>query len=620
MGFGTIGAVTPHPCAPVPERLFDDEREQRWRSRFTAVRMSRPSWARDAPQRSVYVSNATGTFEVHVWDRTSDERRQVTDRRNGTTAAALPPGGEQVWWFADTDGDEFGHWVAQPWSDGPGAVTVPAVPGAGDGYPAGLEIGRRRTAVGVSTDDGTTLLVHERGSGADARVVYRHTEDAGVGSLSEDETLLAISHSEHGDSRHPSLRVLDLDGGGVVGELHDGPGKGLAPLEFSPVAEDQRLLVSHERRGREELLIWEPGTGTVTELRIDLPGELVGGFYPDASALLVAHTHAARTRLFRYDLGTGALTELPAAPGCVGSAEVRDDGTVEYSSSSAATPSQIRRLRTDGTDDVLVTPPGERPPGSLPVRDVWTAGPGGDVHALVTEAPRSGATPAPAVFVLHGGPHAADEDRFDAGRATWVEAGFTVVEVNYRGSTGYGSAWRDAIEGRPGLTELADVAAVQDALVADGTVDPARCAVDGWSWGGYLALLAAGTQPGRWAAAVAGVPVADYVAAYADEMEQLRAFDRALFGGSPEDLPELYTEASPLTYVDAVRVPVLVLAGENDPRCPIRQIDNYLDALAARGDLAYEVSRFDAGHGSLVVSDQLDLIATEVDFVRRALG
>ncbi|WP_093343621.1 prolyl oligopeptidase family serine peptidase [Pseudonocardia ammonioxydans] len=612
--------MTTHPCAPVPERLFDDEREQRWRSRFTAVRMSRPSWARDAPQRSVYVSNATGTFEVHVWDRTSDERRQVTDRRNGTTAAALPPGGEQVWWFADTDGDEFGHWVAQPWSDGPGAATVPAVPGAGDGYPAGLEIGRQRTAVGVSTDDGTTLLVHERGSGADARVVYRHTEDAGVGSLSEDETLLAISHSEHGDSRHPSLRVLDLDGGGVVGELHDGPGKGLAPLEFSPVAGDQRLLVSHERRGREELLIWEPGTGTVTELRIDLPGELVGGFYPDASALLVAHTHAARTRLFRYDLGTGALTELPVAPGCVGSAEVRDDGTVEYSSSSAATPSQIRRLRTDGTDDVLVTPPGERPPGSLPVRDVWTAGPGGDVHALVTEAPRSGATPAPAVFVLHGGPHAADEDRFDAVRATWVEAGFTVVEVNYRGSTGYGSAWRDAIEGRPGLTELADVAAVQDALVADGTVDPARCAVDGWSWGGYLALLAAGTQPGRWAAAVAGVPVADYVAAYADEMEQLRAFDRALFGGSPEDLPELYTEASPLTYVDAVRVPVLVLAGENDPRCPIRQIDNYLDALAARGDLAYEVSRFDAGHGSLVVSDQLDLIATEVDFVRRALG
>nr|WP_255426209.1 alpha/beta fold hydrolase [Pseudonocardia sp. C8] len=613
-------SVTSHPTAPVPERLFDDEREQRWRSRFTAVRMSRPSWARDAPRRTVYVSNATGTFEIHVWDRDSGDHRQVTARRNGTTSAVLPPDGEQVWWFSDTDGDEFGHWVAQPWSAGPGAETMPAVPGAGDGYPAGLEIGRRRSAVGVSTDDGTTLLVHERGSDAPARVVYQHTEDAAVGALSEDETLLAISHSEHGDSRHPSLRVLDLDGGTTVAELHDGPGKGLVPLEFAPVAGDQRLLVGHERRGRDELLIWDPTTGSVTELEIDLPGELVGGFYPDASAVLVAHTYAARTRLFRYTLSDGALTELPTAEGCVGSAEVRDDGTVEYSASSAAEPSRIRALRPDGTDDVLVTPPGERAPGSLPVRDVWTDGPGGRVHALVTVAPAVDGRPAPAVFVLHGGPHAADEDRFDASRATWVDAGFTVVEVNYRGSTGYGSAWRDAIEGRPGLTELADVAAVQDALVAEGAVDPARCAVDGWSWGGYLALLAAGTQPERWAAAVAGVPVADYVAAYADEMEQLRAFDRALFGGSPDELPDLYREASPLTYVDAVRTPVLILAGENDPRCPIRQIDNYLDALAARGDVAYEVSRFDAGHGSLVVSDQLDLIATEVDFVRRALA
>ncbi|MEQ3551011.1 prolyl oligopeptidase family serine peptidase [Pseudonocardia nematodicida] len=614
--------MTSHPIAPVPGKLFDDEREQRWRSRFTAVRMSRPSWALDAPAHNVYVSNATGTFEIHVWDRDADEHRQVTARRNGTTSAVLPPDGADVWWFADTDGDEFGHWVTQPWSAGPGADTTPAVPGAGDGYPAGLEIGRRRTAVGVSTDDGTTLLVHERGSADDARVVYTHTEDAGIGALSEDETLLAISHSEHGDSRHPSLRVLRVSDGDpeVVAELHDGPGKGLAALEFAPVAGDQRLLVSHERHGREELLIWDPATGEVTELALDLPGELVAGFTPDASALLVAHTHAARTRLYRYDLAPGTLTELPVAPGCVGSAEVRDDGTVEYSASSAATPSVIRALRPDGTDELLLAPPGERPPGSLPVRDVWTAGPGGDVHALVVEAPRTGDAPAPAVFVLHGGPHAADEDRFDAGRATWVEAGFTVVEINYRGSTGYGSAWRDAIEGRPGLTELADVAAVQDALVADGTVDAARCAVDGWSWGGYLSLLAAGTQPERWAAVVAGVPVADYLAAYADEMEQLRAFDRALFGGSPEELPERYREASPLTYVDAVRVPVLVLAGENDPRCPIRQIDNYLDALAARGDVAYEVSRFDAGHGSLVVSDQLDLIATEVDFVRRALG
>ena len=117
-----------------------------------------------------------------------------------------------------------------------------------------------------------------------------------------------------------------------------------------------------------------------------------------------------------------------------------------------------------------------------------------------------------------------------------------------------------------------------------GLADPAKCVVNGASWGGYLTLLALGTQPTRWAAGVAGVPVADYVAAYEDEMEQLRSFDRALFGGSPEDVPDGVPGvlAASRTWTRCA-APVLVLAGDNDPRCPIRQIENYLDRLAARG-------------------------------------
>jgi dipeptidyl aminopeptidase/acylaminoacyl peptidase len=491
-----------------------------------------------------------------------------------------------------------------------GAPSVP-LPDVEDGYPAGLDIGRERVVVGTSTDDGTTIWVAPRGG--PAKAVYRNREDAGVGGLSEDETLVAISHSEHGDSRHPALRVVTATGE-TVAEKSDGPGKGLSAIAFSPVRGDQRLLVGHERRGREELLIWDVAADTETELDLGLPGEVDADFTPDASALLVWHTYAARTRLHRYDLATGELTELPTAPGCIGSADVRPDGTVEYTASSAAVPSAVHALAPDGTDRILVALPGERAPESVPVEDLWVDG----VHALVARPEGEG--PFPTVFALHGGPHAADEDRFSPARAAWVDAGFVVVEVNYRGSTGYGSQWRDAIEGRPGLTELADVAAVHDTVVASGLADPARCVVEGWSWGGYLALLAAGTQPERWAAVLAGVPVADYLAAYEDEMEQLRAFDRALFGGSPEEVPEVYRRASPLTYVGEVRAPVLVLAGENDPRCPIRQIDNYLDALHERGDLPYEVARFDAGHGSLIVAETLRHMATEIDFARRALA
>lgn len=606
--------------AEVPDVLFADaEADARWRARFTAARVSLPRWAQDAPDRNLFLSNSSGVWEVYAWDRATGTRRQVTDRPNGTSYAAISPDGEYIWWFADSDGDEFGSWVREPFAGRPvDSEPAVAVPGSQAGYPAGVEIGRGVAAVGVSNDAGTTIFV-ARG-GAPAEIVYQDEHDGGVAALSRDETLLAIAHSEHGDNRHPALRVLAVADGSTVAEKWDGKGKGLDAIGFSPVGGDQRLLVLHERRGREELLVWDVAAGTETEIALDLPGEVTADWYPDGRSILVVHTHEARNTLHRYDFATGTLTRLNTPSGTIGSVSVRPDGTVEYAWSDAARPPVVRALFSDGTEQVLLEPPGHKAPASVELNDVFVQAEGiGQVHALYARPADAADGPLPTVFSLHGGPHSADEDRFSAYRAVWLDAGFAVVHVNYRGSTGYGSAWRDAIEGRPGLTELADVAAVHAWAVDKGLADPARCVVNGASWGGYLSLLALGTQPQLWAAGVAGVPVADYLAAYADEMEPLRAFDRALFGGSPEEVPDRYVECSPITYVDEVRAPVLVVAGENDPRCPIRQIDNYLERLAVRR-AAYEVYRYDAGHGSLVVAETIKQVAIEVDFVRRALG
>lgn len=608
------------PSATVPDALFDDlDAEARWRARFTAPRVSLPQWARDAPDRSLYTSNASGTWEIYAWDRFTGIHRQVTDRAQGTHTGTLTPDGEHVWWFADTDGDEFGTWVSEPFAGLPDdAQPEPAVPGVSPGYPAGLDLGRRTVAVGAATDDGTTIWLCRDGT---AGVVYRNEHDAGVGALSRDERLLAISHSEHGDSRHPAVRVLDTDpgaAGAAVAEKWDGPGKGVDVLGFAPVEGDPRLLLTHERHGREELLIWDVAADTETEIALDLPGEVAADWFPDGTALLVGHTYAARSTLHRYDLSTGELSTLSTPSGTIGGARVRPDGTVEFSWSCAAEPPEVRALHPDGTSRVLLRPEGGPAPGSEPVTDQYVSTEHGEVHALVARPGQAPDGPLPTVFLLHGGPQAADEDRFSAMRALWLDAGFAVVHVNYRGSTGYGSAWRDAIEGRPGLTELEDVAAVHEWAVSTGFADPNACVVEGWSWGGYLTLLAVGTQPQRWAAGVAGVPVADYVTAYADEMEPLRAFDRALFGGSPDELPQRYRDSSPISYAAQVRAPVLVLAGENDSRCPIRQIDNYLGRLAELGKPCRSY-RYDAGHGSLVVAEMLRHVAAEVAFVREVL-
>ncbi|GAA3052705.1 hypothetical protein GCM10020000_37850 [Streptomyces olivoverticillatus] len=123
-----------------------------WEKRFRAPRVGLPRWAEDAPHRSLFTSNATGTFELYAWDRTTGEHRQATDRPNGTTGGVLSPDGEWIWWFADTDGNEFGVWMRQPFH---GGADEPAAPGLEPSYPDGLALGRDGTAVvGRSTDKG----------------------------------------------------------------------------------------------------------------------------------------------------------------------------------------------------------------------------------------------------------------------------------------------------------------------------------------------------------------------------------------------------------------------------------------------------------------------------------
>ncbi|MGW2562099.1 prolyl oligopeptidase family serine peptidase [Streptomyces sp. NPDC001514] len=583
-----------------------------WEQRFRAPRVSLPDWAEDAPDRSLFVSNATGTYELYAWDRATGEQRQVTDRANGTTDGVLTPDGEWIWWFSDRDGDEFGVWMRQPFG---GGTDEPAAPGLDASYGAGLALGRDGTAVvGRSTDeDGTTI--HVVRPGADPVEIYRHRESAGVGDLSHDGALIAIEHTEHGDAMHSALRVVRLDGA-TVAELDDTKGGsvelGLEVLGFAPVDGDTRLLVGHQRRGRWEPMLWDVASGEETDLAIDLPGDVSAEWYPDGSALLIAHSFEARSELWRFDPVMRELTRVETPAGTVSGASARPDGTVEYLWSSAAHPPKVRS--TAGRE--VLDPPGMAAPGSVGVEDAWVDGPGGRVHALVQRPEGEG--PFPTVFEIHGGPTWHDSDAFAAGPAAWVDHGYAVVRVNYRGSTGYGREWTDALKHRVGLIELEDIAAVREWAVASGLADPAKLVLAGGSWGGYLTLLGLGTQPDAWALGLAAVPVADYVTAYHDEMEALKAMDRTLLGGTPEEVPERYAASSPLTYVDAVKAPVYISAGVNDPRCPIRQVENYVDRLAARGAV-HEVYRYDAGHGSLVVEERIKQVRLELAFAERHL-
>ena len=220
---------------------------------------------------------------------------------------------------------------------------------------------------------------------------------------------------------------------------------------------------------------------------------------------------------------------------------------------------------------------------------------------------------------MHGGPASHDQDAFYPGVQAWVDHGFAVVMVNYRGSSGYGKKWRDALVGRVGLTELEDIAKVHDRVIDAGIADPKRVILAGGSWGGYLTLLGLGTQADRWSLGIPIVPVGDYIAAYEDEMEPLKKYDDALFGGSPAEVPDKYRESNPLLYAEHVRAPMLLIVGQNDPRCPSRSVDVYRERLLELGK-KFEEYRYDAGHGSLVVDEQIRQVEMQIAFAARNLG
>ncbi|MER7208175.1 prolyl oligopeptidase family serine peptidase [Streptosporangium sp. NPDC000239] len=579
--------------------------EERWQSRFRAPRVTLPVWARRAPARNVYRSNASGTWEIYAWDRTTGATRQVTTRPKGTSHGTIDPTGKWVWWFSDTDGDEWGGWMRQPFYGGPDEP-IDLEPG----FPSGIALAATGEAAIGMARPGEGFTVSLVRPGEPARVIYEHTEAASVAAISLDGSLIAISHSEHGDSRHPALRVLRRNGT-VVGDLRDGEGKGVLGLRFAPVLGDRRLLALHERRGRREPLVWDPETGDQREIWLRDSGEITADWYDDGRSLLLVRANRGRTYLHHYDLPGGRMSPIDTPHGVIDGATPRPDDSVEYSWSSGAHPPVIRS--TNG--HIVVSHGGPTAPLSVPVEDLDVEGPGGRIHALVSR-PERGSGPFPTVFLLHGGPTSQDDDSFVPQVAAWVDHGFAVVRINYRGSTGYGSAWRDALVGEVGHIELADVAAVRTTMIERGIADPTRLVLAGASWGGYLTLLGLGTQPGMWAAGIATVPIADHLATYREETEALRAYHRALLGGSPEEQPERYARCSPITYVDQVEAPVLILAGENDPRCPIGQIETYVSRLAER-DHPHEVYRYDAGHGSLVVAERITQMSAQLDFARK---
>jgi len=208
---------------------------------------------------------------------------------------------------------------------------------------------------------------------------------------------------------------------------------------------------------------------------------------------------------------------------------------------------------------------------------------------------------------------------FGPASQAWLDHGFAFLSINYRGSTTFGRAFLEQIWGNVGRWEVEDIAAAREWLVREGIADAARVLVTGWSYGGYLTLLALGRKPDLWAGGMAGIAGADWAIAHEDTTDTLRGVRSARFGGTPEEQPERYAASSPITYAQDVKAPVLIIQGRNDTRTPARSVRKYEETMKTLGK-AIDVHWFDAGHGSLVVDQAIEHHELMLSFAGRVTG
>ena len=228
----------------------------------------------------------------------------------------------------------------------------------------------------------------------------------------------------------------------------------------------------------------------------------------------------------------------------------------------------------------------------------------------------------PLVVRIHGGPTAAARAELSASVQFWTTRGFAVVDVNYRGSSGYGRVYRELLRGGWGEVEVQDCIAAADHLVATGRVDGSRCVIRGGSAGGFTALEAVSAPPTasgfHFAAATTLYGVTDLMALADDTHKFESRYLDGLIGPLPE-AEQLYRQRSPLNHPERIAAPVLVLQGLEDPVVPPSQAEVLVAALGASGvDHEYRTYAGE-GHGFRRKETIIDALEAELAFYRRVL-
>jgi dipeptidyl aminopeptidase/acylaminoacyl peptidase len=571
--------------------------------------------------------------DLHLLEVESGEIRRLTFSDSTNTAPAISPDGSQVafmssrtekpqLWLLPLGGGEPRRVTGLPQGVGSGAVWSPD--GSKLAFTAGPQEEPRKPErpyrvtrtmwrfdeIGVLDDAVQDVYVLDLADDAEPR---RLTEDRFMNSQprwSADGRSLVYVASHDPDSYELMSRLRRVDLDGTVTDLTEADGlvASHGPLSDGRVA----YVLDFERDkpvgSRTSLYVLDPATGTRTQRGGDIEGHIEGFIQPDnpGSRLGLGQlllSEGDRDALVRVQTGGEVALVRVALEG-------DESHAVVAGGTRACSPISVRG------SNVLFGAFGFTEPGDLYLVDLDT----GEERRLtrlnqdvlaelelpnvvplsfsgIDGAPVEGwflrqagaEAPLPTVLSIHGGPHGAWGAQFNFDHLMFAGAGYGVLLVNHRASTGYGDAFATAILGDWGNLDYADLMAGVDHAVDEGLADADRLGVFGISGGGNLTGWVIG-HTDRFKAACPENPVFNWFSMYGTS-DVGADFSVRELGGKPYDAEDVYRRCSPITYAHRCTTPTLFLQHECDYRCPAEQTEQFFTVLRVNGVPA-EMLRF----------------------------
>lgn len=434
-----------------------------------------------------------------------------------------------------------------------------------------------------------------------------------------DATRLRVAEVQEDGSLGPARTVAGGPGVSVVqpgwdaaGRLHavsdetgwwnlyafddDAPGRNLAPMDAElgePAWElgsrtyaflaDGAILAVARSDGRDRLVRIDPDGSA--EQRPDRFADVTGiAATPTGAVAVVSGRRDPRAlaRLSHQGEVTGVLARSLAVH--LDADDLPDPEPIEFPTSGGAT---ARALYLPPTNSRFRGPDGERPP---------------------------------LLVISHGGPTGAASSSMSLDRAFFTSRGIAVVDVDYRGSVGYGRPYRDALKGQWGIADVDDCVAAARFLVGRGDVDPARLVIRGGSSGGYTTLAALAFQPDVFAAGISHFGIADLELIHQDGHKFESRYDEGLVAPWTPAGREVFRDRSPIHHLGRMRAPMLLFQGMDDKVVPPSQLDVMEAAFEERG-LPFVAYRFEGeGHGFRRSENRRTSYEAELAFLARVLG